>query len=96
MSGLLPKDVAPGRTDHMQAKPPEPATERRTPRTSALRLGAQGPHDAGLRDAPVLGGSRSRRAAAAASRRSIPRAQAARSATVVADAGGATRSCSRS
>jgi cytochrome c oxidase cbb3-type subunit III len=42
MSGLLPKDVAPGRTDHLRAKEPEAATERRPPKDSALPPGAQG------------------------------------------------------
>jgi cytochrome c oxidase cbb3-type subunit 3 len=35
MSGLLAKDVAPGRTDHLSAKKPESATEQLTPKASA-------------------------------------------------------------
>jgi cytochrome c oxidase cbb3-type subunit III len=35
MSGLLPKDLAPGRTDHLSAKKPESATEQLTPKASA-------------------------------------------------------------
>jgi cytochrome c oxidase cbb3-type subunit III len=35
MSGLLPKDVAPGRTDHLSAKKPESSTEQLTPKASA-------------------------------------------------------------
>lgn len=35
MSGLLPKDVAPGRTDHLNAKQPESSTEQLTPRAAA-------------------------------------------------------------
>jgi cytochrome c oxidase cbb3-type subunit 3 len=42
MSGLLPKDVAPGRTDHLRAKEPEASTERLPPRDSALPPAAQG------------------------------------------------------
>jgi cytochrome c oxidase cbb3-type subunit 3 len=35
MSGLLAKDVAPGRTDHLSAKKPESSTEQLTPKASA-------------------------------------------------------------
>jgi cytochrome c oxidase cbb3-type subunit III len=35
MSGLLPKDVAPGRTDHLSAKKPESSTGQLTPKASA-------------------------------------------------------------
>ena len=42
MSGLLPKDVAPGRTDHLRAKNPESATEQLVPKDSALPPSAQG------------------------------------------------------
>jgi cytochrome c oxidase cbb3-type subunit 3 len=34
MSGLLPKDVAPARPDHLRAKTPEQSTERLAPRDS--------------------------------------------------------------
>src|SRR5439155_5182647 len=36
LSGLAPKDAAPGRGDHMNGKPPENATPRRTPKNSGL------------------------------------------------------------
>jgi hypothetical protein len=42
MSGLLPKDVAPGRPDHMSAKKPESSTDQLTPTDSALPPAAQG------------------------------------------------------
>jgi cytochrome c oxidase cbb3-type subunit 3 len=42
MSGLLAKDVAPGRTDHLSAKNPESATDQLTPKDSALPASAQG------------------------------------------------------
>jgi cytochrome c oxidase cbb3-type subunit III len=42
MSGLVAKDVAPGRSDHLRAKTPESATEKPTPRDSALPPSAQG------------------------------------------------------
>jgi cytochrome c oxidase cbb3-type subunit III len=42
MSGLLPKDVAPGRPDHLQAKKPESSTERLAPKNSAPPPSAQG------------------------------------------------------
>jgi cytochrome c oxidase cbb3-type subunit 3 len=42
MSGLLAKDVAPGRTDHLSAKNPESATGQLTPKDSALPPSAQG------------------------------------------------------
>lgn len=42
MSGMLAKDVAPGRTDHLRAKKPESSTERLTPKDSALPPAAQG------------------------------------------------------
>ena len=42
MSGLLAKDVAPGRTDHLRAKKPEAATEQLAPKDSALPPSAQG------------------------------------------------------
>ena len=35
MSGLLPKDVAPGRTDHLRAKEPESSTARLAPKEAA-------------------------------------------------------------
>jgi cytochrome c oxidase cbb3-type subunit 3 len=43
MSGQLAKDVAPARSDHLSAKKPESATERLTPKDSALPPAAQGP-----------------------------------------------------
>ena len=43
LSGQLAKDVAPARTDHLSAKNPESATERLTPKESALPPAAQGP-----------------------------------------------------
>jgi cytochrome c oxidase cbb3-type subunit III len=36
MSGLLPKDVAPSRADHMSGPPPESSTPRQQPKNSAL------------------------------------------------------------
>jgi cytochrome c oxidase cbb3-type subunit 3 len=36
LSGLAPKDAAPGRSDHMAGKPPESSTPRRTPKNSGL------------------------------------------------------------
>jgi cytochrome c oxidase cbb3-type subunit 3 len=42
MSGLLAKDVAPGRSDHMRAKQPEAATERLAPKDSGLPAPALG------------------------------------------------------
>ena len=42
MSGLLAKDVAPGRSDHLSAKNPESATEQLTPKDSALPSSSQG------------------------------------------------------
>jgi cytochrome c oxidase cbb3-type subunit III len=42
MSGLLAKDVAPARSDHLRAKKPESSTEQMTPRDSALPPSAQG------------------------------------------------------
>lgn len=42
MSGLLAKDVAPGRTDHLSAKNPESATEKLTPKDSAVPPAALG------------------------------------------------------
>jgi cytochrome c oxidase cbb3-type subunit 3 len=36
MSGILPKDVAPGRADHLRAKKPESATEQLPPEASAV------------------------------------------------------------
>jgi cytochrome c oxidase cbb3-type subunit 3 len=42
MSGLLPKDVAPGRPDRLSAKKPESSTEQLTPKDSALPPAAQG------------------------------------------------------
>jgi hypothetical protein len=42
MSGLLAKDVAPGRTDRLSAKKPESATDQLTPRDSALSPSTQG------------------------------------------------------
>jgi cytochrome c oxidase cbb3-type subunit III len=43
MSGLLAKDVAPARSDHLRAKNPESSTDRRTPKDSLLPPSAQGP-----------------------------------------------------
>lgn len=42
MSGLLAKDVAPGRTDHMIVKNPENETERRMPKQTATPPSALG------------------------------------------------------
>jgi cytochrome c oxidase cbb3-type subunit III len=42
MSGLLPKDVAPGRPDHLSAKKPESSTAPPTPKDSALPPSTQG------------------------------------------------------
>ena len=42
MSGLLAKDVAPGRTDHMAVKNPENETERRPPKQTATPPSALG------------------------------------------------------
>jgi cytochrome c oxidase cbb3-type subunit III len=42
MSGLLAKDVAPGRTDRLSAKKPESATEQLAPKDSGLSPSAQG------------------------------------------------------
>jgi cytochrome c oxidase cbb3-type subunit III len=42
MSGLLAKDVAPARSDHMRAKSPESATEQLTPKDSGLPPSSQG------------------------------------------------------
>lgn len=36
MSGLVPKDVAPGRDDHMAGPPPESSTPRQQPKNSSL------------------------------------------------------------
>ena len=36
LSGLAPKDAAPGRSDHMAGKPPESSTPRQTPKNSGL------------------------------------------------------------
>jgi cytochrome c oxidase cbb3-type subunit 3 len=36
MSGLVPKDVAPNRDDHMSGPPPESSTTRQQPRNSSL------------------------------------------------------------
>jgi cytochrome c oxidase cbb3-type subunit 3 len=35
MSGLVPKDVAPGRDDHLSGKPPESSTEKMQPSNSS-------------------------------------------------------------
>jgi hypothetical protein len=37
MSGLVAKDVAPARPDHLRAKTPESSTEQLTPKDSALQ-----------------------------------------------------------
>jgi hypothetical protein len=42
MSGLLAKDVAPGRTDRLSAKKPESATDKLTPKDSGLSPSSQG------------------------------------------------------
>jgi cytochrome c oxidase cbb3-type subunit III len=42
MSGLLAKDVAPARSDHLRAKKPESATEQLTPTDSGVPPSAQG------------------------------------------------------
>jgi cytochrome c oxidase cbb3-type subunit 3 len=42
MSGLLAKDVAPGRTDRLSAKNPESATDQLTPKDAALSPSSQG------------------------------------------------------
>ena len=42
MSGLVAKDVAPGRPDHLRAKNPESSTEQLPPRDAALPPAAQG------------------------------------------------------
>jgi cytochrome c oxidase cbb3-type subunit III len=42
MSGLVAKDVAPPRTDHLRAKTPESSTEQLAPDESALPPSAQG------------------------------------------------------
>jgi cytochrome c oxidase cbb3-type subunit 3 len=42
MSGLLSKDVAPGRTDHLAGKNPENATERRPPKDTGTPPSALG------------------------------------------------------
>jgi cytochrome c oxidase cbb3-type subunit 3 len=42
MSGLLAKDVAPARADHLRAKSPESSTEQLTPQDSGLPPSAQG------------------------------------------------------
>lgn len=36
MSGLVPKDAAPGRDDHLSGKPPESSTEKMRPSNSAV------------------------------------------------------------
>ena len=42
MSGLLAKDVAPARSDHLRAKSPESSTEQLTPKDSGLPPSSQG------------------------------------------------------
>jgi cytochrome c oxidase cbb3-type subunit III len=42
MSGLLAKDVAPARSDHLRAKNPESSTEQLTPQDSGLSPSSQG------------------------------------------------------
>jgi len=42
MSGLVAKDVAPGRSDHLRAKKPESSTEQLTPKDSTRPPSAQG------------------------------------------------------
>jgi cytochrome c oxidase cbb3-type subunit III len=42
MSGLVAKDVAPGRSDHLRAKTPESSSEQMAPKDSALPPSAQG------------------------------------------------------
>jgi cytochrome c oxidase cbb3-type subunit III len=42
MSGLLAKDMAPARSDHLRAKSPESSTEQLTPKDSGLPPSAQG------------------------------------------------------
>jgi hypothetical protein len=42
MSGLLAKDVAPARSDHLRAKSSESVTGRLTPKSSGLPPAAQG------------------------------------------------------
>jgi cytochrome c oxidase cbb3-type subunit 3 len=41
MSGLLRKDVAPGRQDHMSGKAPESSTEKMTPKDASMPPAAE-------------------------------------------------------
>ncbi len=50
MSGLVPKDAAPSRDDHMSGEPPESSTTRQQPKNAASRRRRCG--DVGL--PPVL------------------------------------------